>query len=61
METDFEKGGTALGHITTMSQDAARQARRRKWLIGSLTCFIIVAIISLSVGLSVGLSVRNSK
>jgi hypothetical protein len=38
-----------------------RAIKRRKCVIGTLTCLFIIVVISLSVGLSVGLSVRNSK
>jgi len=65
LETDVEKPGAALGDtgkLDHIGQDAEkRAAKRRKYVIGSLTCLFIVITISLSVGLSVGLSVTNSK
>src|ERR1700753_4254775 len=60
-ETDYEKADVSGKSNYAATIDKERALKRRKCIIGSLTCLFIIAVISLSVGLSVGLAVRNSK
>jgi hypothetical protein len=62
-ESEYEKPGVTLaesGARACTDQRVSTQAmKRRKCILGSLTCLFIITVIALSVGLSVGLAVRN--